>query len=45
MVTALGRAVKEEGHQVEVILPRWAGLHLHQAVRGVSVRIIYNLTH
>lgn len=25
VVTALGRAVQEEGHTVEVILPRWAG--------------------
>ncbi len=25
VVTALGRAVQEQGHTVEVLLPRWAG--------------------
>ena len=26
VVTALGRAVQEQGHQIEVILPRWAAV-------------------
>ena len=25
VVTSLGRAVQEQGHQVEVVLPRWVG--------------------